>query len=342
MTATRYRPPYAHTPAMIRLVGEIAESIGRHTSLSERARTPLMSRGDRIRTIQASLEIENNTLSVEQVTAIVDGKRVLGAQREIREVQNAFAAYERLSDWNPSSLRDLLEAHRVLMDGLADEPGAFRHGGVGVARGSEIVHIAPPADRVPQLIAELLDWVKTTDEHPLIAGGAFHYELEFVHPFSDGNGRMGRLWQTVILSKWQPILAFVPVETVIRDRRQEYYRALARADSRADATSFIEFSLGALRDAIEEIVATDQVSDQVSDQVRRVLELLGEREMGSVELMRRLKLSHRPTFRKNYLVPALEAGLVERTQPKSPRSPTQRYRPTEAGRRILSQARKRG
>jgi Fic family protein len=333
---TPYSPPYSRTPDMIRLVAEIGESIGRHAALAERTRTPLMRRGDRIRTIQASLEIENNTLSVEQVTAIIEGKRVLGPQREIREVQNAFAAYERLERWDPAVLADLLEAHRVLMEGLADDPGAFRRGGVGVARGKKLVHVAPPASRVAGLVVDLLGWLRATDEHPLIAGGAVHYEMEFIHPFSDGNGRMGRLWQTLILSRWQPLLAFVPVETVIRDRRKEYYLALVHADSRADATSFIEFTLRALRDAIEEIVATDQVSDQVSDQVRRMLELLAERELGSAELMRRLGLSHRPTFRKNYLAAALEPGWVERTEPGSPRSPTQRYRLTDAGRRAAA------
>lgn len=337
MTAP-YRPPYSRTPAIVRLVAEIGESIGRHQALADGTRAPLLGRGDRIRTIQASLEIENSTLSLAQVTAIIEGKRVLGAPREIREVRNAFAAYERLDGWDPCSLPDLLEAHRVLMDGLIDRPGAFRRGGVGVFRGRDVVHLAPPADRVTGLTAELVEWLRTTDEHPLVAGCAFHYELEFIHPFSDGNGRMGRLWQTLILSRWQPILAFVPVETVIRDRRQEYYRVLALADGRAEASPFIEFSLEALRDAIRESGATDQATDHVTDQVRRLLELLREGEMGSTGLMRRLGLSHRPTFRTNTLDPALAAGWVERTQPGSPRSPTQRYRLTAAGRRVLAMA----
>jgi Fic family protein len=259
---------------MIRLVGEIGEALGRHAVSAEKARTPHLGRGNRIRTVQASLAIENNTLSLEQVTAIFDGKRVLGKPREIKEVRNAFAAYEQLEGWDPFSLPDLLDAHRVLLDGLVDDPGVFRRGGVGVVRGREVLHIAPPANRVAHLVGDLLDWLRTTDDHPLIAGSAFHYELEFIHPFSDGNGRMGRLWQTVILSRWRPLMAYLPVETVIHDRRRDYYRMLVRADSLADATPFIEFMLAALLEAIEEVAATDQASDQVSDQVRRMLELL--------------------------------------------------------------------
>ena len=330
-----YRPPYAVTSAITRLVAEVAESLGR-LDAGAGARAPLLSRENRIRTVHASLAIENNTLSLEQMTAILDGKRVIGAPREIREVENAFAAYERLGSWDPASVADLLEAHRVLMEGLADDPGSFRRGGVGIARGPKLLHIAPPAQRVRSLVSELVDWLRATEEHPLITSTVFHYELEFIHPFSDGNGRMGRLWQTAILSRWRPAMLGLPVETVIRDRREEYYRALAQADGQADATPFLEFSLGALREAIEEIAATDQATAQVTDQVRHLLVALGEREASGAELMGRLGLSHRPTFQKNYLAPALSAGWVVRTEPDSPRSPTQRYRRTDSGRRLLA------
>jgi len=174
-----------------------------------------------------------------------------------------------------------------------------------------------------------------TDAHPLIAGSAFHYEFEFIHPFADGNGRMGRLWQTLILRNWKPLLAYLPVETVIRDRQDDYYRVLAVADSQADATPFIEFMLSALRDAVREAVSTDQVGDQVTGQVAALIRAVGSGELGSNNLMHALGLSHRPTFRNNYLNPALENGWIERTQPDSPRSPTQRYRLTGKGRRWL-------
>lgn len=281
------------------------------------------------------MAIENNTLTLEQVTAVIEGRRVLGHPREIQEVRNAFATYEAMEEWDASSEQDLLTAHGVLMRGLIDEPGCYRSGGVGIFRGEQLVHVAPPAGRVSKLMADLLDWLKNTNEHPLVASGVFHYEFEFIHPFADGNGRMGRLWQTLILRNWRPLLAYLPVETVVHARQEEYYRVLAVADQRADATPFIEFMLSALRDAIGEAVAADQVSDQVTDQVAALIRVIGRNELGSNDLMRALGLSHRPTFRNNYLNPALEDQWIERTQPDSPRSPTQRYRLTDKGQHWL-------
>lgn len=249
-----YRPPYTLTPSILRLVAEIGEVVGRYTALSEQSLTPRLRRENRIRTIQASLAIENNTLSVEQVSAVIEGKRVLGQPREIQEVKNAFAAYEAMDGWRPTSLDDLLAAHRLLMYALVDDLGVLRSGGVGIFRGKELIHMAPPADRVPQLMADLFDWLEHTDEHPLVAGCVFHYELEFIHPFADGNGRMGRLWQTLILKNWKPLLAFLPVETVVKDRQEDYYRALGKADERADAAPFVEFMLTAMLDALREAV----------------------------------------------------------------------------------------
>jgi Fic family protein len=329
-----YQPPYTISRAILRMVAEIGEKIGRYTAIADTALTPHLRRDNRIRTIQASLAIENNSLTLKQVTAVLDGKRVIGMPREIQEVRNAFAAYERLEDWNPASLDDLLAAHGLLLSVLVDEPGAFRRGGVGIFRGDQVVHMAPPAGQVPGLVHDLLDWLKTTDEHPLVASCVFHYELEFIHPFADGNGRMGRLWQTLILRQWKPIFEWLPVETVIHDRQDDYYRVLAEADNLADATPFIEFMLEALLAAIGEVEVTDQVDEHVSDQVIRLLGILAKGECGSSELMAALKLTHRPTFRKTHLDPALASGWIERTQPDSPRSPTQRYRLTEKGRRL--------
>jgi Fic family protein len=331
----KYHPPYTITPAILNLVAEIGELIGRYTVLSEQYLTPHLRRENRIRTIQASLAIENNTLTLEQVTAVFDGKRVLGHPREIQEVRNAFAAYEAMERWEPTSQDDLLAAHGVLMSALIDHPGVFRSGGVGIFRGEQLLHMAPPADRVPLLMADLLDWLKDTEENPLVAGCLFHYELEFIHPFADGNGRMGRLWQTLILQNWKAFLAHLPVETVIRNRQEDYYRGLAEADARADATPFVEFMLKALGDSIRETLSTDQVSDLVTDQVAALIEAIGSTEMGSTDLMKVLGLSHRPTFRENYLNPGLRDGWIDRTQPDSPRSPTQRYRLTPKGRRWL-------
>ncbi|MBF0501969.1 MAG: Fic family protein [Candidatus Riflebacteria bacterium] len=335
MKPEKYHPPYTPVPAMVRLVGEIAEWVGQHAVRNEAALTPLLRRGSRIRTVQASLAIENNTLTLEQVTAVLNGKRVLGLPREIQEVRNAFAAYDQMDRWSPTSPDDLFEAHKVLMSGLVDRAGAFRRGGVGIFRGSQVIHVAPPAKRVSALMDDLLNWLSKTDEQPLIASCLFHYEFEFIHPFPDGNGRLGRVWQTLILSKWKPVLAYVPVETVISEHQEEYYRVLARSDKEGNATPFIVFMLEALHSAIKEMASTDQVMGQVTDQVRRLLKLLEKGEAGAIALMDGLGLSHRPTFRENYLEPALVSGLIERTQPHSPRSPTQRYRLTESGRVFL-------
>lgn len=330
-----YQPPYTITPATLNLVAEISELIGHYTILTEQNLTPRLRRENRIRTIQASLAIENNTLTLDQVTAVVDGKRVLGLPREIQEVRNAFAAYEAMDNWHPVSEADLLAAHGLLMSALVDQPGVYRCSGVGIFRGEHLVHMAPPADRVPYLMADLLDWLKRSEEHSLISSCLFHYELEFIHPFADGNGRMGRLWQTLILRQWKPLLVYLPVETVIRERQNEYYRALAEADEHADAAPFVDFMLQALLDAIREAIDTDQVSDHVNDHVKMLLEAVGNSELSSSDLMKALGLSHRPTFRANYLNPAMEGGWLDRTQPDSPRSPTQRYRLSAKARRWL-------
>jgi Fic family protein len=335
-TSDRYQPPYSITPAVLTLVAEIGEIIGRYTALAERHMMPRLRRENRIRTIQASLAIENNTLTLEQVTAVIEGKRVLGHPREIQEVRNAFSAYDAMEAWDARSDADLLAAHGVIMRGLVDNSGRSRSGGVGIFRGEHPVHMAPPGDRVPMLMADLLGWLSTTDEHPLVASCVFHYELEFIHPFEDGNGRMGRLWQTLILRSWKPLLTYVPVETVIHAQQEAYYEALAEADRRATATPFIIFMLRALRDAIQEAVAGDQVNDQVSDQVIALLRAIGSHAIGSTALMESLGIRHRPTFRAQYLNPALKLGLIERTQPDAPRSPTQRYLLTPAGRRRLN------
>ena len=334
MKAAPYRPPYVITPEITRLIAAISEIVGRFSTTADILIPPRLRRENRIRSIQGSLAIEQNSLSLDQVTAVIQGRRVLGAPREIQEVRNAFAAYEALSSWSPTEMDDLLAAHRLLMAGLVDEPGAFRRGRVGVFKDQQVIHVAPPANRVPKLMGDLLHWLKTTTEHPLIAGCLFHYEFEFIHPFADGNGRMGRLWQTLILSHWQPWLAFIPVESVVRERQEAYYEALRQSDQQADATRFVVFMLEALRDTLQQL-ASDQVGDQVTDQVKSLLRVLTAGDMTVSEAMKKLTLAHRPTFRSNYVQPALKRGRVEMTQPDAPRSPTQRYRLTMKGRSIL-------
>ncbi|MDZ7923457.1 MAG: Fic family protein [Marinagarivorans sp.] len=248
------QPPFQLTHTMTKQVAEISELIGAWKAVNHGALVPELRRGNRIKTIQASLAVEQNTLSLEQVTAVLEGKAVLGLPREIQEVRNAFTAYEKLEQWQPQQVDDLLTAHRLLMHGLVDDAGRLRIGGSGIYQGQELVHMAPPASQVPRLINDLLRWLNDTEAHPLIASTAFHYEFEFIHPFSDGNGRMGRLWQTLILSHWQPMLAFLPVETVIKNRQQDYYRILGEADKHADCSIFIEFLLTAIQESLADAI----------------------------------------------------------------------------------------
>lgn len=247
-------PPFQLTHAMLGRVAGISGLVAKWNAANPAALLPQLRRGNRIRSIQASLAIEQNTLSVEQVTAVLDGKPVLGTPREIQEVLNAFAAYEAMADWQPTRLDNLLAAHERLMRGLVEDAGRLRTGGVGIYQGQQVVHIAPSASRVSALTQNLLGWLASTDAHPLLASCAFHYELEFIHPFSDGNGRIGRLWQTLILSRWQPVLAFLPIETVIRRRQADYYRLLGEADQAGDCSGFIGFLLDAIFDALQQAI----------------------------------------------------------------------------------------
>ncbi|WP_180168959.1 Fic family protein [Acinetobacter sp. YH12021] len=330
----KYQPPYTITSKIIHLIAQISENIGRLTVLEEIQENLKLRKANRIRTIQGSLAIEGNTLSTEQITAILNGKTVIAPPKEVQEVRNAIKAYEAFQQWQPSQEADLLQAHQVLMTGLIDEVGQYRHGGVGVMSGDRVVHMAPPANQINRLMADLLDWLNDSDVHPLIQSSVFHYEFEFIHPFADGNGRMGRLWQTLILSQWNPIFTNIPVESLIYQNQKAYYEALQASTDRTDSAPFIEFILQMILDAILSSNETAQASDhataqdsvQVSDQVRHLVSTLGQDDYTLIELMQLLGLTHRATFQKNYLNPAIELGLIERTIPEKPKSPKQKYR----------------
>lgn len=326
MTDKGYTPPYTITDEILNLVSDITEILTKLTIDDKMNYNPRLRRDNRVKTIHASLAIENNSLSIEQVTDIIAGKRVLGPQNEICEVKNAFEAYEHLLELNPYLIKDMLKAHKMLMHDLTREAGTFRQGGVGVFAEDRLVHMAPPAERVPQLIKELIDWLKNDKAHPLIKSCVFHYEFEFIHPFADGNGRMGRMWHTLILYKWKPIFGWLPIETIIRERQEEYYNALGKADSKADSGVFIEFLLQAIYDSLKEYDKTEQVTVQVTEQVERLLDVIGDDIVSSKELMERLGIKHRPNFRDKYLLPAMKLGLIEMTIPDKPNSSKQRYR----------------
>ena len=321
-----YVPPYTLTDKTVNLVSAITEIITQINISDNMNNNPRLRRDNRIRTIHASLAIENNSLSLDQVTDIINGKRILGAPDEICEVKNAYEAYKQLLEMNPYSVKDMLLAHKILMNELTKEAGTFRSGGVGIFAGEQLVHMAPPANQVPNLIKELVDWAKKAEVHTLVKSCVFHYEFEFIHPFADGNGRMGRMWQTLLLYKWKSLFGWLPIETLIKERQDEYYKVLGECDHSADSGRFIEFLLQAIYDALCEIVDTEQVGEQVTEQVEKLLEIIGDKEYSTKELMESLELKHRPTFRDNYLLPALELGYIEMTIPDKPRSSKQRYR----------------
>lgn len=328
MDTNKYAPPFHMTDAIIAKISEISELVGSITAWQDMHTNLKLRRENRIKTIYSSLAIENNTLSLDQVTAIVNGKRVLGTPKEIQEVKNAFDAYEQLLSFNPYSVGDLLKAHRTLMNELVREAGMFRSGGVGVFNGDQLIHMAPPANLVPELMNNLLTWAENSKVHPLVKSCAFHYEFEFIHPFADGNGRMGRMWNTLLLYQWKPIFAWLPIETLIRERQQAYYAALAQADQTADATPFVEFLLTVIYDTLREIAETQNVNthEGVGVPVTLLLEKLGEDTLSAQQIMERLGLKSRASFRKVYLVPALEQKLIEMEFPDKPNSSKQRYR----------------
>lgn len=246
-----YQPPFSITHDILNRVADISEQVGRLES-SGLSRSPQLRKQNRIKTITGTLAIEGNTLTEEQITAIVDGQRVLGSMREISEVKGAIAAYEALPKLHATHVDDLLLAHGLLVSDTLAQAGAFRSQGVAIYKEGMVHHMAPPAHQVSGLIAELMQWLQKTNAHPLIASSVFHYEFEFIHPFTDGNGRMGRLWQTLILSRWHPLFLALPLESVIKDNQQQYYQALEQADEQADSTVFIQFMLKVIADTLRQ------------------------------------------------------------------------------------------
>lgn len=257
------KPPFEITNQMIDYIAEIAELVGNLNVTNRLTANPTLRRSNRIRTIHGSLAIEQNTLSLEQVTAVLNGKRVLAPPKDIAEVKNAYEIYERLDELDPYSVDDLLIAHGIMTRGLVEESGMFRTRPVGVV-GSEgyVLHFGTLPQYVPDLLMELLEWAKTSEVHMLIRSCVFHYELELIHPFADGNGRVGRLWHTLLLSKWNPVFAWLPVESIIHDRQQEYYDAINASNDAGESTPFIGFMLSAIKASlIEAINLNDEMSD---------------------------------------------------------------------------------
>ncbi|GAB7140396.1 Fic family protein [Deferribacterales bacterium RsTz2092] len=270
------QPPFSITEKITNLVAQISEHIGKIKGSGEYGRNLHLRKVSRLRSIQSSTAIEGNTLSLEQITDVINGKKIVGNPREIAEVKNAYEAYEHILGFNPFNPKDFLTAHKLMTLGLVPEAGQYRAKDVGVFSGEKVVHMGARPEYVAGLVKDLFDWAKKSNIHPLIKSSVLHFEIEFIHPFADGNGRMGRLWQTLVLSKWHEIFAWVPVETIVYENQAKYYAVLGRAEKTADSTEFIEFMLTAISKALQELPTTkitDIITDIITDKLGK-----GEKE----------------------------------------------------------------
>ena len=314
----KYQPPFNITDDMLSLVADIMEILGELKGVSNLEKMPRLRKVNRLKSIHSSLAIENNTLSLSQVTDVIDGKRVLAPYEDILAVKNASFAYKFMDKVDPYSIKDLLKVHFVMMNGLVSEAGQLRTNQVGVFNEKgEVVHLAPSHTFVPTLLDNLFDWVKESETHMLIKSSVFHYEFEFIHPFRDGNGRMGRLWQTILLSSWKEIFQFVPIENIIMKNQEEYYRAITLSTSEGKSNIFILFMLKSIKSALEEImVQTETEKKNLPKEVENLLKVMEDYPESSETLMQKLGLKSREGFRRNYLNPALKLGVIKRTSEK--------------------------
>lgn len=325
-----YIPPFTITNEMLDSITTIMKSIGKLENYKDLNKMPILRRNNRIHSIHSSLAIEANSLSFNQVKDIIDGKMVIGPQKEIQEVKNAYKAYEMIKKMNPYSINDLKKIHGTMTYLLVNEPGNFRKGNEGVFdENGNCIHVCPPPEQVDGLMKQLFVWMKNSNNevHPLILSSVFHYEFVFIHPFEDGNGRTARLWQNIILSNWEEIFEYVPIETQIEKYQEEYYKAINNCDKLGESTEFIEFMLKMIDETLENLLKSTSVqTSHISTYVNRLLEIM---EVGvamtSSELMDKLGMKSRVSFRDNYLNPAIENGLVKMTEPDKPTSKNQRY-----------------
>ncbi len=324
-----YKPPYSITEKMLNHVSSIATKLGKIEVYHNLDSKPHLRRNNRIKSVHSSLKIEANSLSLGQTKDIIDGRIVLGPEREIQEVKNAYDAYAMISEVNQYNMDDLKKVHGVMEHMLKMDAGRFRDGDEGVFSGDKCIFMAPPPNLVPELMNSLFDWMKQNHAivHPLIMGAIFHYEFVFIHPFSDGNGRMARLWHTILLTNWKPIFEFIPLESQIEKFQNEYYKAIAQCHANGKSNVFIEFMLEQIDNILDEICVQVSSSDEMeSEYVKRLVEVMDfDVQYSAKRLMEMLNLKSRETFRKNYMDPALRLGIVERTIPDKPNSKNQKY-----------------
>ncbi len=324
----RYEPPFEITNRMLNRASSISEKLGRIEIWRTLERQPHLRRNNRIQSVHSSLKIEANSLSLDEVRDVLNAREVIGPAKEVQEVKNAFAAYDQIDFFDPYSLDDLLRLHGAMTHLTVEESGVFRSGAEGVYRDGKCIHIAPPPEMVSSLMRQLFGWMadRREDIHPLILSSVFHYEFVFIHPFRDGNGRVARLWQTALLSGWNPLFKYIPIESQIERFQDGYHDAIALSTSKGSSTAFIEFVLDRIDEVLDRMIAQEHAGGIQTEQVRRLLAVMEyDTPYTATALMRLLGLKSRDALRNNYLNPAIEAGLVQMTTPDKPTSRNQRY-----------------
>lgn len=309
------KPPYQITNKILEQIASIAEKIGEINAAYLYKPPTELRKKNRIKTIQSSLEIEGNSLSLYQVTAILDNKKVAAPKKDILEVKNAIKAYEIIDKYNPASLTSFLKAHKILMSGLIENPGKIRTKSVGILKGSTVTHIAPPGQLVKTHVKELFDYLKNDKDLLLIKSCVFHYEIEFIHPFMDGNGRIGRLWQTVILRQYSPVFEFLPIESIIKARQLEYYQILGESDNKGDSTGFIEFMLKIINDSLEDLLTNQKIILTSKDRISIFKDKIGKSSFSRQDYLRHFKDISTATASRDLKI-AVESGLLDKSGDK--------------------------
>ncbi len=334
------KPPYTITEKAADYLAKIVETVTRLEFGTGFKRDIKLHRENRVRTIHSSLAIEGNSLSLGEVTAVIEGKMVAGKQTEIKEVKNAYEAYDKIMTFDPYAIGDFLKAHQLMTDGLIKESGKFRGGDVGVFDGDVAIHIGARPQYVPQLMEELFGWAKESELHPVLKSAILHYEIETIHPFADGNGRMGRLWQTLLLAKWNDIFAWIPMESVLYQNRPEYYQAIENARQANDSGVFIEFMLSSLYDIIvaqekHQVRHKEKHQVQLSDTQIEVLKALKKTTLSRKEIFAAIGMNGDSRSFKRHIEPLLADGFIEMTVPDKPNSRLQKYRLTDSGKAFI-------
>ena len=309
------KPPYEITSKILELISSISEQIGEIKAARLIKPPTELRKRNRIKTIQSSLEIEGNTLTIEQITDLINNKRVLAPKKDILEVKNAIQVYSKLDTFDAYKLDSLCAAHKLLMNGLIDNPGQLRKTSVGIVKGEDLAHIAPPGEMVYPLIKDLFDYLKNDKDLPLIKSCVFHYEFEFIHPFIDGNGRMGRLWQTMILKNYSKVFEFLPIETLVKERQQDYYNVLEKSDNQGSSTSFIEFMLEIIHAALDDLLKTQNLTLTDSDRINVFRDLIGDKEFSRLDYLRNNKDLSSATASRD-LKNAVDNGVLIKTGDK--------------------------